>query len=252
MKKKIYHFSGKNDLQIYPELGKFLEYFECIESTGLTAEEVLQKKYDIIELADGDFESFMPTVTAVNWKVSHLQTADTLIHSGKIYLPSNIVADCIMQTLKTKFMLLDTGASAVVVGDDSFALSVAAKLGLAGFSDIYIALKNEKSFFAIEKKLKEFIFNLKLNFVKLNELTQVQSSSSLLVSNLSEKTNAEAYESLTYFNFLAHSAIFVDMNSLKNSSLIEEAKRAELNVIEEIEVLNLKYETLLDLSKNSP
>ncbi len=85
----------------------------------------------------------------------------------------------------------------------------------------------------------------------MNELNQVPNTSSMLISNMSEKMSPDAYESLAYFNFLSSGGIFVDANSEKNGSLIEEASRAELTVVKENEILTLKYKTLLELSKNS-
>jgi hypothetical protein len=139
----------------------------------------------------------------------------------------------------------------MIIGSYDFVLSLAAKVALLGYSEIIISLFENSRSLILEKKLKEFIFNLNLTFIKLNELTQIQSTSGLLISNVSEKMDSDAYESLTYFNFLSHRAVFVDYQSYQSASLIEEALRAELNVIEEIEILTLKYKTLIEFCKNS-
>ena len=43
----------------------------------------------------------------------------------------------------------------------------------------------------------------------------------------------------------------VQHKSYKNAVLIEEAKRAELNVVEELEILTLKYKSLIEFCKIS-
>jgi hypothetical protein len=57
--------------------------------------------------------------------------------------------------------------------------------------------------------------------------------------------NSEAYESLMYFNFLSEGAIFVDCCGLENQPLVSEARRAGLKVIEETDIMRVKYQTLL-------
>ena len=74
----------------------------------------------------------------------------------------------------------------------------------------------------------------------------------LLISNLSKKNSPEAYESITYFNFLSRGAAFVDLNSRNEPILVEEARRAEITVIDEIEILRIKYDMILEIFKNSP
>ncbi len=251
MKLKIYNFSGPSELETDPSLAPYLENFEVIPFQNLTPEQTLAKKFDFIELNPNDYEKFKPFINAVGWKVNHLGVADVLMRDGAFYRPLSIVADGILRLIRERMSSISTSTSVLVIGEFSFVLSVTAKLALAGFSHFIISLNQDNDFLTLEKRLKEFIFNLSLTYVKLNELTQIQSTSSLLISNLTEKMNSEAYESLAYFNFLAHGAVFVDFNSSKNASLTEEARRAELAVIQEIEILTLKYKTLLELSKNS-
>lgn len=253
MKKTLYHFSDQPELlKMKDYQGDFLEHFEVIPHGQLSVEEVMKRKFDFIELQAGDYESFKPYIKAVGWKINHLNVADILVREGTFYRPLNLLADCILQTIQQRMSSMSTSTSAMVIGDFDFVVSVTAKLALAGFSHFIISLYDDTSFAILEKRLKEFIFNLDIKYVKLNEITQTQDTSLLLISNLSEKKNLEAYESLTYFNFLSHGAVFVDAHSGSNAALIEEARRAELNVIEEWEILALKYKSLVELSKNSP
>ena len=218
----------------------------------LTPQATLHQNYDFILIGDGDFEKFRPFIKAIGWKINHLGVADTLVREGNYYTPMNLMADCILSAIQTRMVTMSTSNTVLVIGEFDFVLSVTAKLALAGFSNFIVSLEDEFKFDIIKKRISEFIFNLDLKFVRLNELTQIQDTSSLLISNLSETTNREAYDSLTYFNFLSAGGVFVDANSLRNASLIEEARRAELNVIEEGEILTLKYKSLVELSKNSP
>ncbi len=249
MKKTIYFFSHRTNTAFLDQLHFIKDDFEIIPYQNFSAQETLKKNFDVIELADGDYEQFKPFISAVSWKTSHLGVADVLIKSGRSYRPLHLAADCILNVLKTKNYPLNTSKSAMIIGGYDFVCGVAVKIALAGYSQLIISLFEDQRKNELEKKIKEFIFNLNLTFIRLNELTQVQSTSGLLISNVSEEMDAEAYSSLTYFNFLSHGAIFVDFQSFKNSDLIEEAKRAELHAIEELEILTLKYKTLIEFDK---
>ncbi|MBC7742995.1 MAG: hypothetical protein H7061_12415 [Bdellovibrionaceae bacterium] len=250
MKKTVYGFSKiAADLSV-KDHPQFNEKFDFIANEDLTAAATLARNFDFILLGDGDYEQFRPLIKAIGWKINHLSVADLIVREANHYRPMNLEADCILHAIQTHMVTMSTSTTVLVIGYFDFVLSVAAKLALAGFSKFIISLANDSQFTIIKKRLAEFIFNLDIKYVSLNELTQIQQTSSLLISNLSEKVNQEAYESLTYFNFLSAGGVFVDAHSQSNTSLIEEARRAELNVIEESEILTLKFKTMVDLSKN--
>ena len=161
------------------------------------------------------------------------------------YRPLNLNSDSILQVLKNKNLQLNTAQTAMVIGTYDFVLSVTSKIALSGYSNIIVSLFEKKRSVEFEKKIKEFIFNLNIKIVQLIDLTRIQTPSGLLISNLTESMNKEAFESLAYFNFLSRGAVFVDFQSYENAGLIEEAKRAELNVVEELEILTLKYNSLI-------
>ena len=249
--KKLYSFSGQSELETSSRLQELKNEFEVISFSGLSAQETLAKNFDLIELKGSEYELFKPIISAIGWKVSHLNTADVLVRDEKIYRPANVMADCILALIQKRQTHISTSASVMIIGDYNFVLSITAKLALAGFSHFIISFEDPESFANLKKRLGDFIFNLNLTYVKPNELNQVQSTSSMLISNISEVASPSAYESLAYFNFLSHGGIFVDAYSEKNGFLIDEARRAELTVIEEIEILTLKYKNLLEISKNS-
>lgn len=256
MKKTLYFFSENlpNTLldqliQSVPEIG---DYFELIKCQNLTAEETIENNFDIIHLSENDFKLFMPYMKMIEWKISHMGVADILIKKkNKTFQPLNLNSDCIYQQIKNLNIRLNTAELAMFIGSYDFVLSNSVKMALVGYTHLVISVKNEIEFNQIKSKLKEFIFNLDIQYVPLSELTQVKFSIDLLVSNMSPEIDAEAFESLTYFNFLKPKAIFIDFQSFRNDSLVHEARRAELNVVEELEILSLKYKTLIELCKNS-
>ncbi len=251
MKKSIYIFSKKTNVDFLKDLPFLSEHFNIIFCQNLNAHETLSKNFDFISLSDGDYELFKPLIKAINWKTSHIGVADVLMKEGSHYKPLNLTADCIFQVLKNKKYALNTSLSVMIIGSYDFVLSVAVKAALSGYSDIIISLFEDSRRQELERKIKEFIFRLELSFIKLNDLTQLQSTSALLISNVSAQMDGDAFASIIYFNFLSHGAVFVDCQSHNDPALIEEAQRAELNVIEEIEILTLKYKTLIELSKIS-
>jgi len=241
--KKVYFFSESYNTEFLKDIAG-LEDLEVIKSLGLSPEEVLTKGYDYIFLCEGEFDLFKDLIGAISWKTNHLGVADALVRVEGGYKPVNLNADCILQILRSKDYKLDTSQSAMVIGTYDFVLSVAAKIALAGYSNILVSLFEKERVVELEKKMKDFIFNLKVKPVSLHELTLLQVASGLLISNVTPEMDKEAYETLTYFNFLTHGGVFVDFQSYSNVTLIEEAKRAELNVVGELEILTLKFKSL--------
>jgi hypothetical protein len=243
--KKTYIFSDKINTDFLKDIPGLSEKLTVVPFEGLTAEQALEKDFDSILLGEGDFQAFKNLLKALNWKTSHLEVADTLVKNHGGYLPMNLNADCILQTLLHRQVKLDTSQSLMVIGTYDFVLSVVAKMALTGYSKFYISLYGPDRFSEMAKHVNEFVFNLKLNHIQLNELTRVQTASGLMIANLTQEMDPEAFEAMTYFNFLSHGATFVDFQSYKNDTLIEEAKRAELQVVEELEILTLKFHSLI-------
>ena len=94
--------------------------------------------------------------------------------------------------------------------------------------------------------------NLNLKTVPISDLTSIELTAFLLISNFQKAKNSDAYDLLSYFNFLSEEAVFIDCNSIKDGYLVDDARKAEIFVIDELEVLENKYNYLLELLKNSP
>ena len=84
------------------------------------------------------------------------------------------------------------------------------------------------------------------------QLVSIDYSASLMISKFKKEMNKEAYELMTYFNFLSSTALLIDCHSCSNNYLVEEARRAEVGVIEEEAVTSMKYTYLSEIMKNSP
>lgn len=243
--KKIYSFSETIKTDFITKLPFFSENFELVPFQGLSAEESLKREFDIILLSEGDFNLFKPVLHGVSWKTNQTGVADTIVKSQGGYRPLNLNADCILQILRSLKVGLDTSHSAMVVGSYDFVLSVTAKIALSGYSQIIFSLSDHTRVEEFQKKIKEFIFNLNLQPIHLNELTRLQTTSGLLISNVTQEMDQEAFEAITYFNFLNHGALFVDFQAHENPTLVEEAKKAELQVVEGLEILTLKFKSLI-------
>lgn len=243
--KKIYFFSEKLNTEVLKNIPSIEGKLEIVKPMGLSAEEALKKDFDCIMLADGEYGQFKNYLGGVNWKTNHLEVADALILSDGGYRPVNLNADCILQLLRSKNLKIDTSQSAMIIGTYDFVLSVTAKIALSGFSSVVISVFEYERTSELVAKIKEFIFGMNIRTVRLSDLTLLQTASGLLVSNVTEEMDKEAYETLAYFNFLSHGAVFVDFHSYSNANLIEEARRAELFIIEELEILTLKMNSLL-------
>ena len=251
--KKVIHFSQISFLEKYSELADLKAQFEVfINENELSPRELLGAHVDIIELGTGDFESFRPLLTTLDLKTSRFGIADTLIKFKNDFRPMHVLSDSVYKAILTKVPDLKTSESAVIIGDYDFVLALTYKLAQSGFNKIIIATYKNSDAEKIKKLVLVYAFGLQISTVPLSELTQLESSSVLLISNLSRKNNPEAYESITYFNFLSRGAAFIDLCSRNEPVLAEEARRAEITVIDEIEILRIKYGMILELFKNSP
>lgn len=252
MKPSLYNFSqDKFITKIKP--GLIHESFDIIENQNLSADELMLLNYDIIELAANDYELFRPFVKAVDWKNNQIGMADCLIRVGSQYRPTNIFSDAIIDLVKKNNTVnkINSQQPVIVIGEFHFVFSVATKLALSGFIQIIISLTDSNAAFVelLEKKLKSFVFNLKVSFVNVNELTTSDIVGALLISDFKKSINKDAYELLTYFNFLTQGALFIDCNSINDSFLVEDARKAEIAVIDEGEVITQKYNKLREIVK---
>ena len=246
--KKIFQFSSQPELLQYEELADLKSSFEVITNEqNLTPQQVLAQDFKIIELGAGDFEKFLPYFSALDVKVSHLLVADTLVRQGSIYRPMNILPEAVYSTVTDKVPKLKVSEPAVVVADYDFALAMTYKLAQSGFLKVIIANDDVQSRKKIKSIIQQFVFGVEVVGISLEELTELDSTNGLLILNLRKEKNPEAHESITYFNFLTPNAVFVDLQSKKEESLIEEARRAELIVFSEAEILKTKYATILEM-----
>jgi hypothetical protein len=227
--------------------------FEFICEQNLEPYEILQKKYEIIEVPNFDIEEYKIYLKALEWKINHISAADYLILINNQYKPFNIIADVVLNIIKNKSAQIDSQRSVIVIGEPQFVYCIVAKLVLSGFIRIIVSLTTEtETADNFSKRIKSFAFNLNLKIVPISELTAIEQAGFLLISNFEKSQNKEAYELLTYFNFLAEGAVFIDCNSLENNQLVEEARKAEIFVVDEIEILENKYKYMCEILKNSP
>ena len=253
MKYSIFNFSQEKNLE---KIGnpEFEEAFEVIIDDELSPEEIIKKKYDVIELAGGDYERFRPYVTAVDWRTNQIGMADCLILKNNSYRPHNLLAEVLVSIIKKNPQKINSQLPVLIIGNYHFVISVATKLALSGFIEIVISItKNADDVSAteIEEKMKGFAFDLNIRLININELTTIDHAGFLLISDFKKEDNREAYELLTYFNFISEGALFIDCNSINDQFLVDDARKAEIAVIDETAVINAKYHYLLNLLKIS-
>jgi hypothetical protein len=252
-KVKLYNYSQEKFIS---KLGKtpLLEKFEVVGKDGASATEVLSRKYDIIELSPNDFEDFKDHVLAVDWKTSQLGMADCLVRQPNgAYRPMNLISVTIVDLLKKSSSKINSQLPAIVIGEYHFVYAVCVQLALSGFVEIIVSITDNENSYAdlLEKKIRSFIFDLNLRMVNINELTTSEIVGALLISDFKKELNKDAYDLLTYFNFLSQGALFIDCNSITEPSLVEDARKAEIAVIDEGQLITRKYNYLLEHLKIS-
>lgn len=220
-----------------------------------TAEDLVkQKKHDLIVLSDKDYHKFESLLSAVDWQVNQLKIADSLVLQEGFYRPVHAEAEAIIRLIRLNPHRINSQKSVIVIGELGFVSAVAMKLAMSGFSDIMVALVDSQpeDIEALKKKFARLVFGLDLKVILATGLVSVDYSASLMISKFDKEKNKDTYELMTYFNFLSSSALLIDCYSYLNSYLIEEARRAEVDVIEEGEVITTKYAYLAEIMKNSP
>lgn len=252
-KVKLYNFSQDKFITRLPQ-SPIVNLFEIVEKLELEPTELLQQNFDVIEIAPNDFEQFKEHVMAVDWKTKQLDMSDCLMLEKKSYRPINLLPLAIMELITKNHRKMNSSLPVIIIGEFHFVLSVATQLAISGFIEIIISLTDSNEAYAalIEKKIKSFVFNLNIRVVNINELTTSNIVCTLLISDFKKELNKDAYELLTYFNFLLPGAVFVDCNSINESSLVEDARKAEIAVIDELQVIEQKYHYLLNFLKISP
>lgn len=231
-----------------------LSHFEIQPEAEFAPDELLKQKFDVIELDAERYAEFREYLPAVEWKTNHIASADCLIFKNNIYKPYNILADTIIRILKKNVDRVNSQLPVIVIGDYHFIFSVVTKLALSGFVEIIVAPINSDAseLKNLEVGIKSFVFNLKMKIVAIDDITSADQNAFLMISNFPKEKNEFAYDLLIYFNYLSEGAVFIDCNSINDASLVEEAKKAEIFVIDEVEVLEHKYEYLKELLKISP
>lgn len=254
MKKiKIGNFSQEKFITKLAQ-SELLEKFEIVDLSDLSAAEAVAKKLDVIEIAPNDFEAFKDHAQAIDWKTNLVGIADALILQDGKYRPVNLQVEALLLSIKKNSKRINSQLPVIVIGDFHFVFGTVAKLAMSGFIEIIFSITDGSSTYSelVEKKVKSFVFNLNLHSVNINELTTSDLAGALLVSDFKKSTNKDAYELLTYFNFLLQGALFIDCNSINDSFLVEDARKAEIAVVDEREVITQKYFYLLEKLKISP
>ncbi len=253
MKYKLYNLKKDNKI---PKLKKSvaLESFEIQPEVEQSASELLKKKFDVIELDADSYPEFREFLPAVEWKTNHIRSADCLIFKNNFYKPYNILADTLIRIIKKNIDRVNSQLPVIVIGDYQFIFSVVTKLALSGFIEIIVAPINadRSELKDLEVGINSLFFNLNMKIVAIEDITSAEQNAFLMISNFPKEKNAFAYELLIYFNYLSEGAVFIDCNSINEASLVEEARKAEIFVIDEVEVLEHKYDYLKELLKISP
>ena len=231
-----------------------LKAFEVQPDEVISAAELLNRKFNVIEIDGEQYDEFAQYLSVVDWKTSNIASADCLILNNNVYKPFNILAATIVRILKKNVELVNSQRPVIVIGDNYFIFSVVTELALSGFVNIIVSPidSDAKASQELEKRIKRLFFNLNLKIIAIEEITSAEQNAFLMISNFPKEINRFAYELLIYFNYLSEGAVFIDCNSINDSNLVEDARKAEIFVIDEVEVLENKYNYLVELLKISP
>lgn len=232
--------------------------FDLHQEPYTDAGELMQQGYDVVEFKPERYPEFKAKIPVIDWRVSQLGHADCLLRQGNTYRPFHLLIDSLHRIIKKNSDRINSQQPVILIGNAEFVFGLAVKLALSGFIEIIISAVDLKpeGYPGMEKKIKSLVFDLNIQAVAVSDLTTLDQTGSLLITNIEKKRNRDVYELITYFNFLSAGATFIDCNSMEESHLVDEARKAEIYVIDEAAVITNKYEYLLEIlktsAKNSP
>lgn len=239
-----------------------LEIQEYLKSQGLLDiefyfdpmpwQELLLQGYDVIELSDADMTEYLKSQTLLEWEVDISRSADCLIKTAKGYKPIQIGPNTLRAYFEDKKIKLKVQESAVLIGNYSMLMSFTFGLVKLGYKKIIIISPENFSYHEEIEKIKKILFQVELQQISFDEISHVTENSSLLVIDFDLALNPDLVEVLSYFNFLSEKSLFLDLQQINNSSLAEEADRASLTVLSDLEFHLEKYKILKNKLNISP
>lgn len=207
----------------------------------MSDDELFHSDFDLIELSEQQNQSILAKATMLDWEIQSTKAVDAFAKDVKGFKPIHLSSAAFSQFLESKHISLDIAKNAVLVGGYSFLITYAIALAKLGFNKIYLVSPGNISYTEQIANTQKHLFNVQVRQLTLDDMANVAELASLLVIDFDLNEFPELVQTLTYFNFLAENAIFLDLQNYLNDTLSAEAEKASLRVLDSAEFHLHKY-----------
>lgn len=225
------------------------DFFEIIFE-DIPEEDLLRHDFDIIEMDEESKAQYLDKATQLDWEVSALKAFDVIFRKQSLYKPYNLGSVALKSFIETHSLEIDSTKSAVLVGEYSFLVTYSLALSQLGFKKVYIVSPDNLFFNEKLSATQKILFDVKIQQISYDEMANIPETSSVLIVDFELAKHPEMVEILTYFNFLAQGSLFLDLNHFFDSTLFDEAEKADLKVISSVTFHRYRYEYAKNILNN--
>ncbi len=235
--RKIFEVSPRGESTLYRFL-KFLAEdkkmdFEFVHQGEFT-DEVKKEAYAI--LVDPSLSSGLLKKIAVQpAQVQSLQSLDSFFKSENSWYPRLLTFEALRRVFVERARDLDIRRPAFVVAQGAMTRILASVLTQVGFADIYLIGSDSDDLAREQKYLSSTHLGIRFTQIPTSELTMQSVSAAVMINAMDLASDQDLMNDLSYFNFMKGEGYILDLNlENEDSPFIEEARNAELRVIEHL------------------
>ncbi|MFN3454245.1 MAG: hypothetical protein ACK41T_04740 [Pseudobdellovibrio sp.] len=233
--------SSKLGLKVSSEIFKENDGIQ-IDSFDVTKfEEYLNLDYDLIELGEEEARNLFSFFKVLDVKTQTLGCFDSLIRINGVYKPLQLDSLSFIHFLQQSKVILNATLSAVVVGCPDKLMMYGMDLSKLGLNRIYLVSPENKNLKGRIEHLQKTLLGVHIEQVMTDKISDISDSCGLLIVDFDKAKNSELVQDLTYFNFLAEKAIFLDIRGYEDFELSSEAEKASLQVLKSEDFIKFKY-----------
>ncbi|MNK52438.1 hypothetical protein D3C87_713720 [compost metagenome] len=237
MNKKIY------DVNPEGHLSRFAEYLKTLSEKyglGFDLQAVPQFSVDLFKDAHAVYiepslaEKVFATTALVPSQVRSLGVVDSFFHDEGGWLSRIVAFEALRRVLVSKAKEMDIRSPAFVIGDGEKVRVSTAVLAHLGFADIYVVSENEEALRHNIEYISKSYIGIRFHSLLANALTMQALSAAILINTVDLSQDKALLNDLSYFNFMKREGLVLDYNleGYPNHSLLEEAERAELKLLD--------------------
>lgn len=203
-----------------------LEWLPYVEGGATALRFQIESSADIVR-------HFPRLPTDVRW----LEASDTLLFQDGEWWPRLFLLETLRKIIIHRFRGLNVGLHGYVIGGTRAGRVAAAALAGLGFTHIHIVDEDAQLLTREVAFLKRYLLGISIEGVHASALTVQTQAGSLMLNTVQMAEQSSMLNDLSYFNFMSKGGVVVDISGCSRQTLfLQEAERADLNIISGLEV----------------